>query len=325
LDWLILIASLVVVTLGAEGLVRGASALALRMGVSPLFVGLSLVGFGTSSPELAASIMASLRGSSDLSLGNVIGSNIFNIGIIVGIASLIRPMFIQIETLRRDLLMVIFAAAAPWAGFVVGGRITAPLGLAFLFILALYLSQAYRSARRATQTEDGLASRELSDSLLTGQGDSMSGKVPRQVALLLGGLAMLIVGSKFFVDSAVDIARVLGVSERVIGLTLVAAGTSLPELATSVVASLRGDTDIAIGNIIGSNLFNVFGILGTAALIRPLPLGQGVLLLDLAVMMLATLALIPILRTGGVISRLEGAMLLAGYSIYLAHLISMGP
>lgn len=325
MEWLYLIVSLAVVTLGAEGLVRGASLLALRMGVSPLFIGLTIVGFGTSSPELAASVVATLRGSTGVSVGNVIGSNIFNIGVIVGITALIRPIRAQLGAIRRDLRVAIGAAAIPWLSLLFGGTLPRAGGVIFVLLLLVYLAVAYRSNRSAPADEASLAENELMDTVAVPR---TSGRILDlawvNAVLVVGGLILLIAGSRVFVTSAITLARSAGLSELLIGLTIVSAGTSMPELVTSVVAGARRNPDIAVGNIIGSNIFNIFGILGLSAIIRPQVLDTHVLAIDVPVMMLATLALIPIIRSRGVISRAEGAILLLGYGLYLVVLLLRG-
>jgi cation:H+ antiporter len=310
-----LILSLAVVTLGAEALVRGASALALRLGVSPLFIGLTIVGFGTSSPELAASVTATLRGATGVSVGNVVGSNIFNIAVIVALTAMITPLRVELRAVRRDLAVAVAAALAPTLAFMEGGSLGPALGFGFLLVLAAYLVVAYRGARTAS-----LELAEL-DGIVAVPSSGPSGGPWREIALAAVGLVLLIVGARFFVDAAIELAQTMRWSERLIGLTVVAAGTSLPELATSVVAGLRRNPDIAIGNVIGSNIFNVFGILGLSAVVHPQTISWAVLSVDVPVMLAATLALLPIVKTGGRISRREGLLLLVGYGAYLAGLI----
>jgi cation:H+ antiporter len=323
-DWILLATSLALVTAGAEALVRGASFLALRMGVSPLFVGLTIVGFGTSSPELGASLAATLRGAPDVSVGNVVGSNVFNIAVILGITAVIRPVRIALGEIRRDLVVAIAAAAVPWSALATGGAIGRSAGAALLAVLAAYVVVAYRAGRRATAAERELARREVDSTLGTGARAGAGARTGLHVALVAGGLALLVWGSGVFVDSALRLGRANGVSELVLGLTVVAAGTSMPELLTSLVATLRGSSDLAVGNIVGSNIFNIFGILGACALAAPQTVDPWVFSVDAPVMMAATLSLVPILRRDGCITRAEGAALLAGYAAYLAALISRG-
>jgi cation:H+ antiporter len=318
MDLLVLVLSLALVSVGAEFLVRGAVAAALRAGVSPLFVGLTVVGFGTSTPELGASLTATLRGSSDVSVGNVVGSNIFNIGVILGFAALLHPIRVHLPAVRRDLAVAIAAAAVPWSAWVLGGAVPRWLGLCLAGSLGVYLVFAFRAGRRAHREGQDLAPAQIESALdLAPKKAARRDSLAVSVLLILAGLGLLVVGSRFFVGSAISIARAIGVSELVIGLTVVSAGTSLPELVTSLVAARRGNPDIAVGNIIGSNIFNALGILGICASVRAQAVSPQVLFLDTPVMLAATLALLPIMRSGGVISRAEGGLLVAGYAIYL--------
>jgi cation:H+ antiporter len=324
MNGLLFLLSLGLLTVGAEALVRGASFLALRMGVSPLFVGLTVVGFGTSSPELGASLAATLRGSSDVSVGNVVGSNIFNMAVILGITAVIRPVRIALSEIRRDVLVAIAAAFVPWAALVTGGAIGRATGAVLLAALAVYLVSAYRAGRRASVAQRELARREVDSTLGTGGRPGGRGATALHGALAAGGLGLLVFGSGLFVESALALGRAFGVSELVLGLTVVAAGTSLPELLTSLLATVRGSTDLAVGNVVGSNIFNLFGILGACAVAAPQRVDPWVLTVDAPVMVLATAALIPILRRDGCITRAEGGALLAGYAAYLAVLLVRG-
>ena len=321
---LILVLALAAITAGAELLVRGATLLALRMGLSSLFVGLTIVGFGTSSPELGASLFATLEGSNEVSIGNVVGSNVFNIGVILGATALLRPIRVRLAAVRRDLLVALAAAALPWAALVWGGELPRAFGAAMVAALAVYLGMAYRTARRAGP-EEALAEQELRSTFHIDPAPRRLADTVGFNALLVGiGLALLFVGSRGFVLSAIALAAAMGVSELVIGLTIVSAGTSLPELVTSVVAARRGNPDLAIGNVIGSNIFNLLGILGVCAVVSPQVVPPQMLWLDLPVMFAATLALLPILRSSGAISRGEGGFLLAGYGVYLGAMFIRG-
>ena len=326
MDVLILLLSLVLITAGAEALVRGASAIALRTGLSPLFVGLTIVGFGTSSPELGASLAATLKGASDVSVGNVVGSNIFNIAVILGITAAVKPVRIGLGAVRRDLVVAAAAACVPWTSLPFGAVIPRWLGGVLVGILFAYLWIAFRTARRAQPEEKALASAELESVLGVSEEPPRRARdrLPVNVGLVAVGLVLLVAGSQGFVGAAIDLARSQGVSELVIGLTLVSAGTSLPELVTSVVAARRGNPDIAVGNVLGSNLFNAFGILGTCAVVSPQAVSPFVLRIDTGVTLIATLALFPFLRSGGVLSRKEGAALLLGYGVYLTTLLLRG-
>lgn len=316
------IISALVITAGAELLVRGASALALRLGVSPLFVGLTIVGFGTSSPELGASVSATLGGSPGISVGNVVGSNIFNIAVILGLTAILSPIPIVFDRIHRDLYVAIAAAMLPLVAYFAAGEVSRPMGIVSLCILAAYLFNAYRRDKHASKRTVELAKEEVESTLAIAS-------TPRPSTLILAvhalcvilGLGMLIVGSTRFVHGATEIAKSLGMSDVVIGLTLVAVGTSLPELVTSVVAAYRKSSDIAVGNILGSNIFNLLGILGVCAVIAPQPLTAQTVFIDVPIMLALSLLLLPVLKSGGIVSRKEGAFLLAAYTAYCAFLI----
>lgn len=316
---LIIVVALGGVTLGAELLVRGASRLALRAGVSSLFVGLTIVGFGTSSPELGASLTATLRQSSDVALGNVVGSNIFNIAVILGLTAILQPIRVQLSAVRRDLLVAIGAALVPWLALPFAGFIPRPVGFVLVALLAAYLAGAYRQARRAAAAEVQLVEQEMRPAH-----KEPRGAVARDVVLVVAGLALLVLGSRGFVDAAIGIARQIGWSELVIGLTLVSVGTSLPELVTSLVAVRRGNTDIAVGNVIGSNIFNLLGIVGVCAAVAPQAVNRTLMLRDAPLMLVLSLALLPIMRSGGRISRLEGGALAGVYVAYATYLVASG-
>jgi len=302
---LILIAGLVLLVAGAEVLVSGASKLARRLGVKPLIIGLTVVAFGTSAPELVVSLFAGLQGRSEVALGNVIGSNIFNIGAILGIAALIRPLKVHVDSIRREIPFLAGSAALLGLLCLDGalGRLDGAI-LAAGFAVFMFKTFAWSKGGGGTEAE-----RVPGGRLLSG-------------AAIIGGLALLVAGARMFVGGAVEIARLLGVSELVVGLTIVAAGTSLPELATSVFAAWRGEDDIAVGNVTGSNIFNVLLILGLCALVHPLKIERAAAARDIGAMLLASVALIPIMRSGFVISRVEGAALLGAYAVYVAALAS---
>lgn len=295
---------------GAEGLVGGAANLALRWRMSPRVVGLTVVGFGTSLPELLVSVRAALAvpPAADLAVGNVVGSNIANVCLILALGALIRPMLVTPATLRRDLPMALGFGVALLALLALDGgpaTVTRWDGAVLLAGLLAFLAWSIRSGGSV-------------------EGDEVPPLRPRSVAadvvLVLGGLALLMVGADRLVLGATSIARGLGISERVIGVTVVAVGTSLPELATTVVAAARGQSDIGLGNVLGSNVFNVGGIVGVTALCTPLPVAAGFLRLDIPLMLGATVVLFPYLRSGWRLSRREGAALLAvyvGYTVWL--------
>ncbi len=297
--------------LGAEGLVRGSASLATRVGISPLVAGLTIVAFGTSAPELSVSVSSALKGHSDIALGNVIGSNIFNIAVILGIAALIQPLKIHLSVIRRDIPVMIAGSAIAFALIAFDG-FSRPAGIGLLLGLVIYLAAAIRSGKKLSSIP-GEPTIDVPPLL------SKSGWI--DAAILVAGLGVLLLGSHLFIDGATSFAKSLGVSDAVIGLTVVAAGTSLPELATSVVAAFRKQSDIAIGNVVGSNLFNVFCILGVTATVSPINASE-IGLRDGAVMLFLGTILLPFAMTGRRISRVEGAVFVG---IYLAYLFLLWP
>lgn len=307
--WLSLAGGLIILTLGAEGLVRGGAGLALRLGLTPLVIGLTVVAFGTSSPEMVVSLQAARAGEAAIAIGNVVGSNICNIALILGLCALLRPLHAQRAIIRREVPILIGISVLGGALLLDGG-LTRIEGVALFTLLLVYTVYTVRAARKETQAA----------------GDEFAASMPKQQSLVLAsvltlaGLGLLIWGADLFVTGAVAIATAWGWSELVIGLTVVAVGTSLPELATSIVATIKGEVDVAIGNIVGSNIFNLLGILGISATINPLH-APDLQLADLGLMLALPLLLIPILRTGGRISRFEGGFLFAVYAGYTAWMI----
>lgn len=301
---LYLIAGSVLLWFGAETFVRCSAALALRMGLTPLAVGLTVVAFGTSAPELGVSLDSTLSGLGEVATGNVVGSNIANVGLILGIAALIRPIEVRAQLLRLDVPIVIVASGV--VAFLFRDGVLSRLGGAILFAsLLAYVAWQLRKARLET------------DAPTPHVGERAARRpLPVVVTLILVGLAMLAAGSHAFVQGAESLARQLGVSPALIALTIVAVGTSLPEMATSIVAAARGEGDIAVGNVIGSNAFNLLGILGVAALARPIARGT-VGVVDFGVMIGFALVVLPVMRSGYRISRPEGGLLVAGYLAYL--------
>jgi cation:H+ antiporter len=295
---------------GAESLVRGGSRLAAAFRLSPLVIGLTVVAFGTSLPELAVSVLASLRGSSDLAIGNVIGSNVFNVLAVLGPAALISPIAVQGTVVRRE-VPVMLAVTALFVVLVLDRRIGRGEGVLLCAGILAYTALSYVLARR----EEAAGARPADGAGRSGNpGDR---RLLRNLGFVALGIVLLVAGGRLAVAAAIDLARDFGVTERVIALTLVAGGTSLPELATSLVAAFRKETDIAVGNIVGSNVFNILGILGVSALIQPLTVAGETLRLDLPVMVLASLALFPIVLGGHRISRAEGGLCTAGYVLYI--------
>ncbi len=324
----LLVFGLVVLTFGAEILVRGASKVAAAAGISSLAIGLTVVAFGTSAPEMIVSLQSAWRGQSDIALGNVVGSNIFNVLVILGISALIIPLAVAKQLIRIEVPLMIMLSLLVWL-MAIDGQISRFDGLFLSSGLIAYTWLALWQGRREqaiTLAESGTAESEtMSDK--TGPGN---GKAPvpinstvLNISLIVLGLALLAVGSHYFVESAVMLARWWGVSELVIGLTIVAAGTSLPEVATSVMAALRGERDIAVGNVLGSNLFNILGVLGISSTVS----ASGILVsnsafsLDLPVMLAVAVVCWPILLTGGEIKRWEGAVLLTSYFVYVTYMI----
>ena len=305
---------LVLLVLGGEALVRGAVNLAARLGVSPLLIGLTVVGFGTSTPELVTSLQAAFTGSPGIAVGNVVGSNTANILLILGAAALIAPLAVSPGAFRRDgvaLVLVTLAAIV----VVLTGALSRFVGLALIAGLVLYLVTAYRSERRSAGGASAAAD-EASDVPPMG--------LPMALVYAVGGIALTVLGARFLVDAASELATRFGVSDAIIGLTLVAVGTSLPELVTSVVASLRRQGDVAFGNVVGSNIYNVLGILGATALIKPIPVPERIASFDIWVMAAATLALVWVAVTGWRITRREGIALLVAYAAYVGWLAAGG-
>lgn len=301
----LVLVGLVALTLGADGLVRGSSRLAVHLGVSPLAVGLTVVAYGTSAPELVASVVASFEGHAEVAVGNVLGSNLANTGLILGGTAVLAPVIVARSVLRRELPLMVAATALFYLfGFRLGiGR---DAGFLFLGLLVLFNVLALRWARRdAASTREGDA------------GIHETGPIGRSLFLTFFGMALLLGGAHLLVLGAVRLAQAMGLSDFVIGVTLVAVGTSLPELATSFVAALRKEAELVVGNIVGSNLFNIFGALGLAAVIRPLPIDARLLHFEFPVLALFTVAMVVFLHTGHRVSRWEGFVLLAGYLAFV--------
>jgi cation:H+ antiporter len=313
---LLLLLGLVLLAVGAEALVRGASRLAAAVGISPLVIGLTVVAFGTSAPELAVSLRAGLGGAPDIVIGNVVGSNIANVLLILGMSALVAPLVVAQQLVRLDVPLMIGASAAVLL-MALDGRVGQVDGLLLFAAVIAYTTFAIRQSRKESAAVRAEYEREF----------GVEKRARRSPALDLGlvslGLAMLVVGAGWLVDGAVVIARALGLSELIIGLTIVAVGTSLPELATSLVASFKGERDIAVGNIIGSNLFNILGILGLSSLLVPDGVGvaPAALNFDIPVMLAVAVACLPIFYSGYLITRWEGALFVAYFAAYIAYLV----
>ncbi|HRQ65282.1 MAG TPA: calcium/sodium antiporter [Xanthomonadaceae bacterium] len=309
-DIVLIAVGLVLLTLGGELLVRGASRVASMLQLSPLVIGLTVVAMGTSMPELAVSVIAAQGGQPDIALGNVVGSNIFNVLFILGVSAMIAPLVVSSQLLRRDVPVMVGVTLLATA-MALDGRIGRIDGLLLFAGLLIYTFVLIHLGRREVPAE-GTQPPSTSRLGLAGS-----------VVLILVSLGLLVLGSRWLVTAATGLARGWGISELVIGLTIVAAGTSLPEVATSVIAALRGQRDIAVGNVVGSNIFNILGVLGLSGLFASggIPVGSGALSFDMLVMIAAAVACLPVFYTGLAIARWEGALFLAFYLAYVGWLI----
>lgn len=300
LTYLMFVVGLVILVAGGEFLVRGASAIARAFHLSPLLIGLTIVGFGTSAPELIVSLQAALEGQPGIAIGNVLGSNIGNILLILGISALIAPLIIPGRKLWRDLGFMLLATATIWV-MLLDGHVTRADGLILLTGLTAFLVVAF-IAGQGHPPEPG---------------HETFGPNWRPWVMTGAGLVLLVIGARFLVDSATTIAREFGISEAVIGLTIVAVGTSLPEMATSVIAAFRKHTEISVGNIVGSNIFNIFGILGITALVAPIPAEARFAAIDMWWVAASSVGLAVVAFALGGLPRIAGAGLLAAYGAYL--------
>ena len=303
---ILFVVGLIMLFLGGEGLVRGASRLARVLGISPVVIGLTVVAFGTSAPEFVVGLFAALKGASDIVLGNIIGSNISNIGLILGIGAIISPLFIRIRIIKAEVpimiaLSLILYGLAAWS---------LNLGLlqgVFLFgaLISFTIYSYFGSKNEPKQVEE-----EFEE--FVGSGNS----VRKQVVFIVLGLVALIIGARLVVDSAIFIARVVGISELVISITAVAIGTSLPELSTTIIAAIRKEHDIIVGNIIGSNIFNI-GILGVVSIIHPVTVDSSLLRFEFPVMIFFSILVLPLMITGKKVGRVEGILLLVLYAAFI--------
>lgn len=307
------IAGLALLTFGAEMLVRGASRIAAWAGISPLVIGLTVVAFGTSAPELAINVQSALSGQPDIAIGNVVGSNIANILLILGISAIVAPLMTRRQVIWQDAPIMIGISIATYL-FALDGLISTLEGFIFFSALVTYIwfliRQSRQESRDVEQEHSHHEQKNLSGWLLN-------------IGLVALGLGLLVLGARWMVDSAVDIARWLGMDELVIGLTVVAVGTSLPELATSVIAAAKGERDIAVGNVVGSNIFNLFFVLGLSSIIVPvgIPVSQAALNFDIPVMIVVALASFPVFFIGGQIYRWEGFVFVGYYAAYTLYLV----
>ena len=306
-DVFLLVGGIGVLYFGAEWLVRGSARLAASLGVSPIVVGLTVVSFGTSAPELVVCSVAAMSGNSELAIGNVMGSNLANIGLILGLTALMRPLDVKARVVWREvpLMLLVTASLYPlaWDGDLDRGD-----GMILLFALVAYLMFVFQSVGDEAPEILGEYEEFMKASSRTTQRVAL-----RDVGLVAVGSMFLVAGGYAIVEGAVNVASALGISQTVIGLTVVAVGTSLPELATSLVATMRREADIAVGNVIGSNIFNVAAILGTASVLEPITIAPSVLARELPAVLFLSVLVFPLLRTDWRIQRWEGALLLASY------------
>lgn len=318
---LLLIAGLALLVIGAEALVRGASKIAIIAGISPLVIGLTIVAYGTSAPEMAVSVIASFAGQADISVGNVVGSNIFNVLFILGLSALLAPLVVAQQLIRLDVPIMIGVSLLMLV-FGLDGTISRVDGI-ILFTLAIVYTgfQIYQGRNETNPDVQAEYSQEYGQQ--SGATDRSAKQILINVGYILVGLVLLVLGSRWLVDGATTIARSFGISELVIGLTIVAAGTSLPELATSVVASLKGERDIAVGNVVGSNIFNILAVLGLSGTVSPagIVVSDAALRFDIPVMIAVAIACLPVFFTGSLIARWEGFIFMGYYIAYTVYLI----
>jgi cation:H+ antiporter len=316
---LLLVGGLVLLVIGAEALVRGASRLAAALGIAPLIIGLTVVAFGTSSPEMAVSIQSALSGQSDIAVGNVVGSNIFNVLFILGLSALITPLLVAQQLIRLDVPIMIGVSVLLWL-MALNGAIERWEGVLLFTGIVAY------TAFQVLQSRKGKESAAVEAEYAAEYGEKeprTAGRMLLNIGLVVLGLALLVLGARWFVEGAIQVARAFGVSELIIGLTIVAAGTSLPEVAASLVAAVRGERDIAVGNVVGSNIFNILAVLGLSALAATgegLPVALGMLEIDIPFMIAVAVACLPIFFTGNLIARWEGGVFIAYYVAYTVYL-----
>ncbi len=308
------ILGLVLLVVGADQLVAGASRVAARLGISSLVIGLTVVAFGTSAPELAVSLTGALGGQADLALGNVVGSNIFNVLFILGLTALVAPLTVQPQLIRFDVPLMIVVSGVCWL-LAADGLVSRLDGILLAIGIVAYTTALIWPARKKPIPTDPAVPGEAPP--------AAQGRLVLQLLQILVGLVMLVIGSRWLVDGAIVFAKSLGVSELVISLTIVAAGTSLPELATSVLAAMRGERDIAVGNVVGSNIFNILCVLGLSSAISPqgVAVAPAALAFDIPVMTLVAVLCLPLFITGKLIARWEGAVFLAYYIAYTVYLV----
>lgn len=310
---LLIIIGLILLAVGGDILVRGAVGISTRLGVSPLLAGLTIVGFGTSTPELVTSLFAAFEGAPGIAVGNIVGSNIANILLILGVSALILPLSINQSAFRRDGFALALSTLACLAAVLLG-FLNRPVGFALLALLIGYILWAYRSERRQPDAETAMHEHVTADVT------SPTITLLAALGLAVAGIIGTIIGARLLVDGAIDIARDFGVAETVIGLTVVAVGTSLPELVSCIVAALRRHPDVVLGNIIGSNIYNILGILGVTAIAHPIKIPPEIAAFDIWVLLGTTALLGLFLRTGWTLKRWEGGVFLILYAGYIGYL-----
>lgn len=305
----LLIIGLIVLIVGGDYLVKGSSSIALRLHLSPLVVGLTIVAFGTSAPELLISIQSALKGSPDIAMGNVVGSNICNLALVLGLTAVINPVKVKTNSIKIDWPMTMGSSLLLYL-IVREGRIVAYEGILFIVILVLYLFFIIRKSRKDIKATNKILNKDEIP-------DTPAKQIWKDIVFILIGCVGLYFGSEWLVNSAKDLALNLGVEERVVGLTIVALGTSLPELSTAAVASYKGQTDLALGNLMGSNIFNILSILGITSIIHEIPVHIDILNKDIMWMLLVTLIILPLMITRREVGRVDGFILMAVYVIYV--------
>lgn len=316
LTWLMLAAGLILLVIGADTLVKGAARLAASFGVPTLVIGLTVVAFGTSAPELAVSVKAAYSGQAELAIANVVGSNIFNVLFILGVSALIMPLIISKQLIRQDVPIMVLVSVVAMCMALNGqiSRFEAAILFAGLLAYTAFLFYQGKSQPAAEMEDDEV-------------GEMLKEKKPawHSAMLVVGGLVLLVLGARWLVQSAIELATAWGVNEAVIGLTIVAAGTSLPEVVTSIVATIRGERDIAVGNVVGSNIFNILCVLGLSGLVSPTPLLAGAQMsaIDIPVMVAVAVLCVPFFFAGAILNRIEGTLFLLCYVAYTWFLIAL--
>lgn len=314
MELIYILGGLVLLVLGGNYLVKGASGLALKLDISPMLVGLTVVSLGTSMPEMLVSVSAALKGKADIAIGNVVGSNIANVALILGITAIIFPISIKARTLRFDWVVMIGASFVVYL-FALNGSLVRFEGVAFVTILAAYITWSFLRERKTNTADIGV---ELPDEA------AKQTSVAVLLLIIVAGSVALVFGANWLVEGAEAVARNFGVSDRVIAITLVAFGTSLPELAASVIAAFKGEKDISLGNIIGSNIYNLLAILGVTAIIQPIAISEKLISVDMWWMIATSFAILPIGLVGMRIGRVGGTLLFLAYALYIYHVLFGG-